>query len=39
MIQDLGTPVTDYSKLNDEKLDHRNITEFFLDDFSDIKFS
>ncbi|GGF72946.1 hypothetical protein [Wenyingzhuangia marina] len=36
MIQDLGTPVTDYSKLNYDKLDYRNITEFFLDDFSDI---
>lgn len=37
MIQDLGTPVTDYSKLNYDKLNYRNITEFFLDDFSDIK--
>lgn len=37
MIEELGLPVTDYAKLDYDKLDYRNITEFFLDDFKDFK--
>ncbi|NLA24193.1 MAG: hypothetical protein GX879_04425 [Bacteroidales bacterium] len=37
MIQEFGQPVTDYSKLNFNKLNYKKITEFFLDDFSDLK--
>ncbi|MDX2190323.1 MAG: hypothetical protein SFY32_10695, partial [Bacteroidota bacterium] len=37
MIIELGQPVTNYSKLNFDSLNYRNITEFFLDDFADLK--
>jgi len=37
MIVEFGNPVTDYSKLDDNKLDYRNINEFMLDDFTDLK--
>lgn len=37
MIKELGSPVTDYSKLEYEKLSYWNINEFFLDDFSNLK--
>ncbi|MFN2262288.1 MAG: hypothetical protein ABR595_09520 [Psychroflexus sp.] len=37
MIEELGNPVTDYSKLDYEKLSYWNINEFFLDDFKDFK--
>jgi len=37
MMLVFGNPVTDYSKLDFEKLDFGNITEFILDDFSDLK--
>lgn len=37
MIAELGEPVRDYSKLNSDNLDYKNITEFFLDDFKDLK--
>ncbi len=37
MIKEMGKPVTDYSLLNYDKLDYRNINEFFLDDFNDLK--
>jgi hypothetical protein len=36
MILEFGNPVTDYRKLDYEKLDLENITEFILDDFSDL---
>jgi len=36
MILEFGNPVTDYSKLDSEKLNFGNITEFILDDFSDL---
>jgi len=36
MTQELGKPLTDYNKLEYEKLDYKNITEFFLDDFKDL---
>lgn len=36
MILQFGNPVTDYSKLDAEKLNFENITEFILDDFSDL---
>lgn len=37
MIKEFGNPVTDYKKLDFNKLDYKHITEFFLDDFSDLK--
>lgn len=37
MMKELGPPVTDYAQLDPEKLDYRNINEFFLDDFYDLK--
>lgn len=37
LIQDFGAPVTDYSKLDYETLEYRNLKEFFLDDFRDLK--
>jgi len=37
MILEFGNPVTDYLKLEYEKLNFGNITEFILDDFSDLK--
>lgn len=37
MILEFGNPVTDYLKLDSEKLNFGNITEFILDDFSDLK--
>lgn len=37
MIKHLGNPITDYTKLEFDKLDYRNINEFFLDDFNDLK--
>ena len=37
MILEFGNPVTDYSKLDSKKLNFGNITEFILDDFSDLK--
>ena len=37
MIEELGNPVTDYSKLDYDKLSYWKINEFFLDDFSDFK--
>lgn len=37
MIQEFGQPITDYSKLNYDKLTYRKINEFFLDDFSNFK--
>lgn len=37
MMEELGSPVTDYSKLNIESLNFKNIPEFFLDDFADLK--
>jgi len=37
MIIEMGNPVTDYSLLDYDKLDYRNINEFFLDDFKDLK--
>ncbi|MFZ4797118.1 MAG: hypothetical protein ACOYMA_06460 [Bacteroidia bacterium] len=37
MMEELGPPVTDYSKLNIESLNFKNIPEFFLDDFADLK--
>ncbi len=36
MINELGNPITDYSKLEYAKLKYSNITEFFLDDFKDL---
>lgn len=36
MILEFGNPVTDYLKLEYEKLNFGNITEFILDDFSDL---
>lgn len=36
MIEEFGKPVTDYSLLDFNKLDYRNITEFILDDFNDL---
>lgn len=37
MLQEFGKPITDYSKLNYDRLTYRKIDEFFLDDFSDLK--
>jgi hypothetical protein len=37
MIAEFGPPVTDYKSLDYTKLDYSNITEFFLDDFKDLK--
>jgi hypothetical protein len=37
MILRFGNPVTDYNKLDADKLNFENITEFILDDFSDLK--
>lgn len=37
MILEFGNPVTDYRKLEYDKLNFGNITEFILDDFSDLK--
>ena len=37
MISELGNPVTKYSDLDYSKLTYANITEFFLDDFKDLK--
>ena len=37
MIQEFGQPKTDYSQLKYETLTYSNITEFFLDDFKDLK--
>lgn len=35
MIKEMGAPVTDYSKLDFDKLNYRKITEFVFDDFKD----
>lgn len=37
MILEFGNPVTDFNKLDYAKLNFENITEFILDDFSDLK--
>jgi len=37
MIEEFGQPITDYSKLNFDKLDYSKIDEFFCDNFSDLK--
>ncbi len=37
MILEFGNPLTDYSKLDSDKLNFDNITEFILDDFRDLK--
>ncbi|MFV0505772.1 MAG: hypothetical protein ACK5L5_03540 [Bacteroidales bacterium] len=37
MIKEFGQPATDYSKLDSDKLDYDEITEFILDDFADLK--
>lgn len=37
MINELGQPITDYKKLDKSKLNYKKITEFFLDDFKDLK--
>jgi hypothetical protein len=37
MIQELGNPITDYKQLDYKRLDYKHITEFVLDDFSDLK--
>ncbi len=37
MQNDLGDPITDYTKLDYETLDYQNITEYFLDNFRDMK--
>lgn len=36
LIKEFGAPITDYKKLDFEKLDYSNITEFVLDDFRDL---
>ncbi len=37
MLKEFGEPVADYSKLDYNKLNYRNITEFVFDDFKDLK--
>lgn len=37
MINELGNPITDHAILDTRKLDYKNITEFFLDEFKDLK--
>ena len=37
MIKEMGQPVKQYEQLDYHKLSYKNINEFFLDDFSDLK--
>lgn len=37
LLKEFGKPITDYSSLNCDILNYRNITEFIFDDFNDLK--
>jgi len=37
MIEEMGLPITDYTKLNRQTFSYETVNEFFLDDFADLK--